>query len=188
MAEALLVTGIHREELAFGDRVAALLDSNQIDVMRIPEGIPQNQINKDDRFYYKTRHREIYLQLWQQVVGQYRVLLDLHCGVNDSGRCADIYCQKEGLLECVAARSKEKDLAGQLKTVKIIRALKKDDLAANGRAVQIGAHTLIPDRIWNSPDCTYIGLEIYLSEAGEGVPEDWRFANELIEIIQGCVY
>lgn len=39
MSRTLLVTGIHREELRFGDRVAALVDPDQVEVLRIARAL-----------------------------------------------------------------------------------------------------------------------------------------------------
>ena len=47
MSRNLIVTGIHREELAFGDRVSDLLGDLDIDVMRIPEGISHRKTGTD---------------------------------------------------------------------------------------------------------------------------------------------
>jgi hypothetical protein len=97
MSAGVLVTGIHREELAFGDRVAALVDPEQVDLLRIAHGISNARTGTDGRFYSDTEHREIYLQLRQQLRQQPQwrgfPLIDLHAGVDDHGPCADIYCR-----------------------------------------------------------------------------------------------
>jgi len=98
--EAVLIIGAHREELAFGERVAEGLDP-RIAVLRIPEGISGNRPRPDEVFYYETRHRELYLQLRQQIRGRYQLVLDLHRGLNQPGRCADVFCRDAALLGCV---------------------------------------------------------------------------------------
>ena len=102
MVASLLVIGVHKEELAFGDHIARLIDNSQIEIMRIPSGISNKQTGTDDSFYYETEHREIYLQLRQQTRGRYRLLIDLHCGSNDAGHCADIYCHDRAFLDRLA--------------------------------------------------------------------------------------
>ncbi len=185
--ETLLVTGIHREELAFGDRVATLLDTKNIQVLRIPEGISHSRTGTDDLFYYNTRHREIYLQLRQQVKGHYRLLIDLHTGLNDSGRCADVYCRDEAVLRCMAERSGATATGGQLRLVKILGDFEAGNEGAGRKEIDVGARTSIPEQIWNDRSFVYLGLEIYLEDEGDGAMEDWRFACDLIGIVRDCV-
>ena len=80
MPETLLVTGIHREELGFGDRVASLLDEGLIQVMRIPEGISHTQNGKDDQFYYDT-----YCGVWQSIRDSTPLVREAAAGENSSG-------------------------------------------------------------------------------------------------------
>ena len=187
MAETILVTGIHREELGFGDRVAALLDTGRIHIMRIPQGISHTRTGTGgDLFYYNTRHREIYLQLRQQMKGRYRLLIDLHCGLNEAGRCADVYCRDETLLQCVSKRVAQAGMKERIRMVKILGDSESSDAVAGSRDVETSARTLIPEQIWKDTSFSYVGLEIYLAEEGVGIDEDWRFARGLIETIRIC--
>ena len=186
MAQTLLVTGIHREELGFGDRVTDLLDTQSIQLLRIPQGISHTLCGTDDLFYYNTRHKEIYLQLWQQVKGRYRLLIDLHCGLNESGRCADLYCRDRQLLRCIAHWSKQLAIGENLRLVKILRNSEIGEPFDNGGEALIGARTKIPEQLWNDRQMIYVGLEIYLQEEGQGSQEDWLFARDLIELVQTC--
>ena len=185
--ETLLVTGIHREELAFGDRVAALMDEERIQVLRIPEGISHSRTGTDDLFYYNTRHREIYLQLRQQVKGHCRLLIDLHSGVNDSGRCADVYCREEAVLRRMGERSRATAMAGQVRLVKILGDSEAGKEAGDRKEIDVGARTSIPAQIWNDPGFVYVGLEIYIEEEGDGARDDRRFARDLIETVRDRV-
>jgi len=186
MAQTLLVTGIHREELSFGDRVVEQLDEERIQILRIPQGISHARPGSDSLFYYNTQHREIYLQLWQQVKGRYRLMLDLHCGLNDAGHCADLYSRDERLLQRIAARSKQVGIEGKIRLAKILKDT--EEIKANkadGQSV-IGARTPIPESLWNDQVPIYVGMEIYLIKEGEGSAEDWLFARDLIELVQAC--
>ncbi|MGD2118102.1 MAG: hypothetical protein PVG66_07075 [Chromatiales bacterium] len=187
MPETLLVTGIHREELGFGDHVAALLDSELIQVMRIPRGISHSRRAHDELFYFNARHREIYLQLHQQVRGRFRLLIDLHCGVNEAGRCADVYCHDQALLDYVSQRTQVKGLAQRLRGVRIVSEQHDESLSADVAAAETHAHTRIPEKVWNDPNCIYVGLEIYLVSEGDGVAQDWCFAADVIELVQSYV-
>lgn len=186
MLETLLVIGIHREELGFGDRVAALLDSDHIQVMRIPEGISHARTGTDSPFYYNTWHREIYLQLWQQAKGHYRLLIDLHCGLNDAGRCADIYCRDERMLRRMAQLTSQTKVGERLRLVKILAGSEAKLPAEDSDEIEVRALTSIPEQILSGRSPIYVGLEIYLEEESEGVAEDWHFTRDLIETLQHC--
>ncbi len=186
MTQTLLVTGIHREELDFADRVTDLLDTQHIQILRIAQGISHARCGTKDLFYYNTRHREIYLQLRQQVKGHYRLMLDLHCGVNDSGSCADLYSRDRQVLQCIAHRSRQIGFGEKLRLVKILRNSEiNEPLDKRGESI-IGARTPIPEQLWNDREMIYVGLEIYLMEEGQGSSEDWLFARDLIELVQAC--
>ena len=183
-ADAVLVTGIHREELSFGDHVAQLLHDDDIDVLRIPHGIPQKAPGTGAVFYITARHREIYLQLRQQVKGRYRLLIDLHCGSNDDGHCADVYCHDADLLACVGRQADSEPAAARARLVSIV----DDDGASGGMdVIHVSAtHTWIPRKVWQDSRCTYVGLEIYLPDGEHGNEDDWRFARSLIRVIHSC--
>ncbi len=101
MSKAIIVIGIHQEELAFGERVVELLDGSGIDVLRIEQGLSSRRPVFDDLFYYTTQHQEIYLQLRQQIKKRCDLLIDLHSGINESGACADIFCKHVNMLDCL---------------------------------------------------------------------------------------
>lgn len=184
MTTTLLVTGIHREELGFGDRVAALVAPEKIDVLRIPRGISNSRTGTDDAFYYSTEHREIYLQLRQQVKGRYRLLIDLHSGLNDAGHCADVYCADEGFLQCLAARTRHNNA---VRVIKIIAPGRAESQTVIGSNADKGARTWIPRKLWDGSDCLYVGLEVYLTHEGDGEKADWLFTRDMINQIQDCI-
>jgi len=186
-SETLLVIGIHREELGFGDRVAALVDRDSIDVLRIPSGIPQARTGTDDHFYSNTQHREIYLQLRQQVKGRYRLLIDLHNGIDESGCCADVFCHDEAFLERLSAQIGQ---FGDERRVRLVKIIAQDDTAARGEErgiAEVGARTWIPRKIWDDGRPLYVGLETYLPSDGEGEQADWRFALRMIDRIRSSL-
>ncbi len=184
--DTLLVTGIHREELKFGDHVAALFNADTIDVMRISQGIPQIRTTTDETFYSNTQHREIYLQLRQQIKGRYRLLIDLHCGIDEAGHCADIFCHDRHFLACLATQPAIAEPAASVRLIKIVEPNTNTAVNSKDSIVDADAHTWIPREIWDDDRCTYIGLEVYLQQGNEGTEEDWQFARTLIENIQIC--
>jgi hypothetical protein len=183
MSAGVLVTGIHREELAFGDRVAALVDPEQVDLLRIAHGISNVRTGTDGRFYSDTEHREIYLQLRQQLRQQPQwrgsPLIDLHAGVDDHGPCADIYSASEPLLSCLDAQLQQDP---RVRLVRIVdNPLPGDDSSADALA-----RTRIPRSLWDGQDWVYVGLEIYLAQSGDGGPDDCCLARDLIGHICRC--
>ena len=185
-ADTLLVTGIHREELQFGDRVTKLLDTDVIDIMRIPQGIARARTGTEDTFYYGTRHREIYLQLRQQLRGRYRLLIDLHCGIDETGHCADIFCHDRHFLTCLALQSAIAKPPASVRLIKIVEPNSSTAVNSRDGIIAADAYTWIPREVWDDDRCTYVGLEVYLQHGNEGTEEDWRFAHTLIGSICTC--
>lgn len=165
MANALLVIGIHREELAFGRAVAAQVDRSRIDVLEIPEGLPGRNPRADEHFQHGKLHRELYLQLLPHM-RRYRMMIDLHTGLDESGPCADLYTRDPA---------------------RLAPALREPA----ARLIQIGAEggqfphgkTVIPPEVWQARDCLYVGLEIYLAKVGAGETAEQRFAHDLVETL-----
>lgn len=185
-AGTVLVTGVHREELAFGDRVTARLENEDIDVLRIPEGVPQQCPDVDQQFYYDTRQRELYLQLHQQVKGRYRLLIDLHTGLDESEVSADVYCHDPSLLDRLASRLRDAGCADRVRLIRIVAT--GEPVAAGDRrsGVDAGAHTRIPHSVWSRGRPVYVGLEVYLPEDHRGGSKAERLAQTLIASIRNC--
>ena len=200
MSKAILVIGIHKEELAFGERVAELLDGSMISVLRIEQGLSNRKPIFDDLFYYTTRHQEIYLQLRQQVKKRYDLLIDLHSGINESGACAEIFCKHVDLLDCLKTVSKKCSnircpLPDPIRLTRIIEDSEEiDDLAEGNEEMDTKIRdqgypfclTVIPQTVWASKDFIYVGLEIYLPRPDAGTMEAWRFTAEIVESILKC--
>ena len=200
MSKAIIVIGIHQEELAFGERVAELLEKAGIDVLRIEQGLSSRKPVFDDLFYYTTRHQEIYLQLRQQIKKRYDLLIDLHSGINESGVCADVFSKHIDLLDCLKTVSKKCSnircpLPDPIRLTRIIEDSEKIDDPAEGNE-EVGTKiqdqgypfclTVIPQAVWASKDFIYVGLEIYLPRPGAGTMEDWRFTAEIVKSILKC--
>lgn len=94
--QTLLIIGVHREELSFGRRVAAALESSGIRLLSVEHGMPRDRYRRGD-FYHDTCLPELYLQIHQQIQGRNDLVIDLHTGVDDKGRLAEIYCHEAGL-------------------------------------------------------------------------------------------
>jgi hypothetical protein len=182
---AVLVIGIHREELAFGEAVAAGLDLSQLALLRIPAGVSGVRPSQDQAFYYRTNHQELYLQLLAQVRGHYDLLLDLHAGVNEPGRCADLICADRHLLACLLDQRSPAQPPPSGELVRGVLLAGPDDPPRVGDAL-LSAHTVIPRSVWDNAAFRYLGIEVFLPAAGAGLPADWTFARRLIEQALVC--
>jgi hypothetical protein len=181
-AATLLVIGVHHEELAFGERVAATLaagyQARALDVLRIPEGISGRHPRADERYRFELQHRAIYRQI-RELLGGHRLLIDLHRGEDDGGACADVICSDDRLLDCMRAGSAGPGPA-RVRTVRLMRAGERLERGDNA------ARTIIPAEVWSSTALLFVGLEVYLPSQGMGAPADWRFAADLISDIIAC--
>jgi len=186
MPEVLLVIGIHREELAFGDQVADLIDQAKIDLMRIPQGISHARTGTDDGFYFETRHREIYLQLHQQVKKNYRLIIDLHCGRRSNGNYAELFSSDDSFIACLNEAIKENGWHDEVRVIKIIAERPGPVYDVLNNKEQPKARTWIPERVWSDSNYRYIGLEIYLVDEASGSVSEMEFAAKLIETITQC--
>jgi len=180
-----LVIGIHKKELDFGRQVAANLSETDIKIIKIDQGLPQQESFNNRGYYYSTFHREIYLQLHQQVKNKIDLMIDLHTGINESGRCADIFCNDEYLLEKIKKTQNKNNvnISGDSQVIRFFKitkvSLKKDAASSNFPV----CHTIIPASIWESAPYSYIGLEIYLQEPGNGRQADWSYGAMLVKRI-----
>ena len=183
---AVLVIGIHREELAFGEAVAAGLDLSPLTLLRIPAGLSGVHPSQDQAFYYRTNHQELYLQLLTQVRGHYDLLLDLHAGVNEPGRCADLICADRQLLACLLDQGDPARPPPSRDLVRGVLLAGPDDPPRPNDGL-LSARTVIPRSIWDNEAFRYLGIEVFLPTAGAGRPADWAFARGLIEQALACV-
>lgn len=173
---ALLVIGVHREELAFGRSVADSLDHEQVAVLEIPEGLSGQRPLPDQLFRYEAVHQALYLQLLPHVCGHYRLLIDLHTGFDTHGPSADLITADPSLQQCLRTAL---DQASNHRTEQV-------------RVVPIGTRgtestrTVIPMQIWNNPAFVYVGIELYLPDERADWAEALSLAHRLIELILGC--
>ena len=165
---SLLVIGVHREELEFGRLVANALPSHAYEVLDIAQGLPGRLPRADEVFQLSTLHRELYHQLMPYTTN-HDLIVDLHTGIDQDGPCADLFCHDPQRLAC----------------------LTQD--CPNVRIVQLGdcqssqctrALTVIPDELWDNPDCLYVGVEIYLSPNASALAACVEYAVGLLRVIQ----
>ncbi|THF63253.1 hypothetical protein [Pseudothauera rhizosphaerae] len=185
-APVLLVVGIHREELPFGEAVAARVDRGAVDVLAIPDGLTGRRPRPDQRFHHAMLHRELYLQLLPHVVGHYRLLVDLHTGQDRHGPSAELYCADEALRTCLAATigRHPDDTVRATRIVPFAAAAKTPHEAGHAPPHAV---TVIPGEVWENAAFRYLGMEIYLPAPGAGSERAWLLADELIDIATACV-
>jgi hypothetical protein len=178
-----LVIGIHKKELGFGRQVAAILPKADIRIVQIDQGLPQQESFNGRGYYYSAFHREIYLQLHQQVKNKIDLLIDLHTGINESGRCADIFYSDKHLLGRIKKTLNESkvnffDHSQAVRLFKIATVSSREHAASSSFPV---CHTIIPGTVWESDQYSYVGLEIYLQDTGKGKQADWVYGAGLVE-------
>lgn len=185
----LVVIGAHRAELAFGEQVTARLDPSRFSVLRIGEGISGRRPRQDEVESHRRRHRELYLQILAHVTSRQHLLIDLHTGIDEEYRSADVLCARTSLLDCVAAHAGSPQGADRpaVRCVRLIADTALHDFEQARPEPWALARPELPERVWNRWDPLYVGLEIYLPREGPGTEPDWAFAHRLLETIAGCV-
>jgi len=181
-----LVIGIHKEELAFGKQVARLLVKSGIQIVVIDNGLSHERAYYKSGFYHSTAHREMYLQLHQQLAGKkLDLLIDLHTGINETGRCADILSANTRFLKTMDGLLKgvEKHIFSAPGEERLYEIIQTDTKSAEIDSSFSVCHTIIPEKVWNSRQCIYAGLEIYLSKSGQGSSSDWEYAAVLVHML-----
>ena len=188
----LLLIGIHKDELEFGDRVALSL-GDQVDVLRVEKGLNGANPTPDGLFHYSIRHAEMYHQVLQRVARKEGPVIDLHTGLNKNARCADVYCHSERFLRCLEqeiasgrhghmARSEDVRLV-QIVSHMTARGRPRPEVSAGARPI---VWTYIPEMVWRNPRFLYVGIEVFLPVPGAGSVEDHQFAGELIRLAADC--
>jgi hypothetical protein len=180
----LLVIGAHRGELGFGEQVAAHLDPATFDVLRIPLGLSGQRPLPDELASWRRRHGELYLQILERVQPGQQLLIDLHTGIDELRRSADVFCAAPSLLARIAA-------AGPVDgdPVRVIQ-LVADTSGALGDSAVVRPFPLarpdLPPMVWDRVTPRYVGVEIYIAREGSGGPDDHAFAADLLRRIADC--
>jgi hypothetical protein len=180
--DTVLVIGMHRAELAFGDAVADGLDEERLSVFRIPQGVRQANTAPGALFYSRAEHHEIYLQLRQQIGARPRLLVDLHRGFDSTRRAADVFCRDVDFLHALAGRLDAEGLHARVRLLRIVDDGDPADASASA-SFEGTARTWIPRAVWRVRRPLYVGLEVYLTSEGDGDPSDRAFARRLIDLI-----
>jgi hypothetical protein len=187
----LLVIGAHREELSFGEAVAAQLDRQRIDLLRIPVGISGQRPGPDALAGYRQRHAELYRQILEHVQPEQRVLIDLHTGFDERLCSADVLCGEPALLRCIEHKASQPGApaGGSMRAVRLL-ASEPDAATRSGARPQAESwpwvRPVLPEIVWNNPRPLYVGVEVYLASSSRGTPAEVRFAAAVIEAVGDC--
>lgn len=193
-APVLLVVGAHRDERAFGEQVAARLNPARFAVLRIVAGLRGARPRPDQLPRYRREHAELYRQIAGYIRPTHRLLLDLHAGIHESGRCADVLCADPALLTGVQAHLANPTAAllrGRVRTIHLVADTRgaidpRQRPGADPTAPWAIARPEIPASLWAAAVPRYVGLEVYLQTEGAGQAADWLFAQALIETVVAC--
>ncbi len=184
MDKPLLLIGVHSDELAFGSAVASVL-GDRCDVLRVEHGLENANPTPDDQFHYRIRHDEMYRQVLQQLGSRRGPVIDLHSGLNENGRCADIYCESESLLRCLESAAAEIEP----KDVRFFKIVAHEAADGGVRALQQQrpvVWTYIPEVVWKNPHFFYVGIEVFLASPGAGDRDDHAYARDLVLLAADC--
>lgn len=174
----VLLIGIHRKELAFGERVAAGLSEPGLSVLRIPEGISGQRPRQDQLLRVGAEHQARYEQVALRVAGRAPLLIDLHCGQDDAGPGADLISPSPALLGCLEGRIRAAPDWGAGTRIgpahregAPLERVPAPAAAAACVAARIpSARTLIPRGLWDAPGLTDVGLEVFRRAGEDGAP------------------
>ena len=106
-------------------------------------------------------------------------MIDLHAGIHEGRRSADIYCGESLFLD--AFRRTRKAGGFDSEGIRLFRIV--EDFAERRDAWEAGypvCRSFIPEVVWQGGRYLYVGVEIYLKRPGEGSPEDWGFTRRIV--------
>lgn len=192
----LLVIGAHREELSFGEAVAAQLDRQRLDLLRIPVGISGQRPGPDALEEYRQRHAELYRQILEHVQPAQRVLIDLHTGFDERLCSADVLCGEPALLRCIEQQASQPGApsGGGMRAVRLV-ASDRDAVLSPGECPRAESwpwvSPVLPEAIWNRRRPLYVGIEVYLASSSyalssRGTAAEVRLAAAVIEAVSDC--
>lgn len=179
MTRPLLVIGVHRSELAFGDRIAARL-GDEVDLLRIDRGLSGAKPTPETLFRYNVRHAEMYRQVLQTIGRRDGLVIDLHTGINELTRCADVYCHDERFLSHIGTMLASVPAGGlSAAQVRPTRIVANGDVGGYTRPI---VRTCLPEKMWRNRRFLYVGVEVYLVVPGAGDGADEDFAAALVRL------
>ncbi len=188
-APVLLVIGVHRDELAFGAKVAEGLDPNYFQVLRIEKGISGERPRHDQVKQFDQKHRDLYLQILQYLTPTTRLLIDLHQGLDCSKLRADVFSYNSFI---PSNFNNLADVARDFKAEVYWYHLVEDTLLTNLETEEfpydLVAKTPIPLEVWKYSRVPYIGLEIYTHNNGSGSTQEQQFARHLINRLSSMAF
>ncbi len=138
-------------------------------------GSPAVTRGRTSAFTTRRCTASLYLQLLPYVLGNYRLLIDLHTGADSLGPSADLICANSQFLDCLTKHSSADDAVNDRK----LRFLRLEDGSVT--------KTVIPARVWNNPAFIYLGMEIYLPDATQDLTAAAEFARRLVRIGAQCI-
>lgn len=185
----LVVIGVHREELAFGEKVAEGLSPDRFRILRIPRGVSGERPRGDEMASFQEKHWALYLQILEHVKPGHRLMIDLHQGIDSNGSAADVLCADQALLEHVSDNSPatSPDVAPEVRCVRLVHSTEYDRVKPGIADSTLVARPVIPEAVWNHDQVLYVGIEVYLKADGTGTPGELALSRSLIERVADFV-
>ena len=83
MFKTCVIIGAHREELAFGEKTTKGINKRGIEIIRIPEGIPNKRSNGELKSSKRANLANLYSRIHKKVCGSFDLVIDLHSGLSE---------------------------------------------------------------------------------------------------------
>lgn len=181
-ADTLIVIGVHKEELAFGEHVAERLDHSQFELLHIANGLSAKRPTPEELEQYLANHTSLYKQIGAHIKPYHRLMIDLHCR-RKADVDADIFCADRQILDRVQSHCQTRGLVN-LRSIQMISDRDAVSIAQDQSPERLYAKPELPECVWRAQDYCYVGLEIYIGQEGSGEQKDWLFTIKLLETIK----
>ncbi|WP_316858209.1 hypothetical protein [uncultured Cohaesibacter sp.] len=191
-AETIVVIGVHKEELAFGDEVARHLDRTLFSPFRIASGLSARRPRTDQLEQYLTNHEQLYTQIADHMPAHCKLLIDLHCRLKAEAD-ADIFCASPDLLNRISesfhTRFPKSD--ARLRTIRMVSDADLCEWDDTHEDKHASGHLLskpeLPEVVWRATRPAYVGLEIYLDHEGRGEQENWDLTLQILSAVRSAI-
>ncbi len=188
MFKTCVIIGAHREELAFGEKTTKGINKRGIEIIRIPEGIPNKRSNGELKSSKRANLANLYSRIHKKVCGSFDLVIDLHSGLSEEKWGADIFSAEKEFLDFMGAGSKK---LFQKKyrlpdAIRLFRIIGKPERISNVFDDRYPVClAFVPENIINGKHYRYVGLEIYLTSE-KGRLSDYRLSRRLLRAVHEC--
>jgi hypothetical protein len=175
----LLIAGVHRQELEFGQKVIDLLQLQKcpLDMLIIPQGL-SNQFDSVMDTLYRRQHEEMYHQIKGHIKKRHSLIIDLHAGCSESFSI-DLFSSQAQQYPCLKTEIIKKIIPeARAVNIKANLEIQKDK--------HLTSYTILPKSIWKNNKFIYVGIEVYLEAYSSGNEADIQRSANMIDYLVQC--